>query len=78
MTTVLSQITVKVPLSELLRIPEHRNKALAWLGGTDIKVRHECNENHNPKERSKEKVKEKEAKVVVSQIPQMFLDNSMN
>lgn len=29
MLSMLSQITVKVPLSELLRIPEHKEKALS-------------------------------------------------
>ena len=33
MIAMLSQITVKVPLSELFRIEEHKNKALSWLGG---------------------------------------------
>lgn len=78
MLVVLSQITVKVPLSKLLRIPKNQNKAIAWLGNTDVKVSQDCNENHSPKESSKEKVKENEAKVVVSQIPQMFLDNFVN
>ena len=35
MLTILSQIIVKVPLSELLRIPKHQNKAIAWLGNTN-------------------------------------------
>ena len=69
MTTVLSQITIKVPLSKLLRILEHLNKAIAWLGDIDTKIRHDCNENHNPKERNKEKVKDRETEVFVSQIP---------
>lgn len=75
MTNVLSQIIVKVPLSELLRIPEHRTKAIAWLRDTDIKERHDCNENHHHKERKKEEMKDKEDEVVVSQIPQIFLDS---
>lgn len=33
MMSVLSQITIKVPLSRLLRILEHKNKAIAWVGG---------------------------------------------
>ena len=78
MLIVLSHITVKVPLSELLRIPEHQNKAIAWLGNTDIRVSQDCNENHDPKEGNKEEVKDKEFEVVVSQIPQMFLDSSIN
>ena len=78
MLVVLCQITIKVPLSKLLRILEHWDKAIAWLGITNVKVSQECNENHVPKEVKKEKVKEHENEVVVSQIPQMFLDNSVN
>lgn len=78
MLAILSHITVKVPLSELLRILEHQNKAIAWLRNTDIRVSQDCNENHSPKESTKEEVKENEAEGVVSQIPQIFLDNSVN
>ena len=42
---------------------------MVCLGDTNIKVRYDCNGNHNPKESNKEKMKDKEAKVVVSQIP---------
>ena len=38
MFVVLSQINIKVPLSELLRIPEHQDKAISWLESTDLKV----------------------------------------
>ena len=31
--SMLSQITVKVPLSEMFRIEEHKRRALSWLGG---------------------------------------------
>ena len=65
-------------MSKLLRIPEHQTKAIAWLKDTNIEVRHDCNENNNPKESNKEKIKDKEVEVVVSQIPQMFLDSSIN
>ena len=65
-------------MSKLLRIPKHQNKAIAWLGNTDIRVRQDCNEIHDPKEENKENVKEKEVEVVVSQIPYMFLDSSIN
>lgn len=33
MISMLSQITIKLPLSEMFRIEEHKNKDLAWLGG---------------------------------------------
>ena len=52
MLYVLSQVTVKVPLSKLLRILEHRDKAIAWVGGVDKKMKNDCNENHTPKDNS--------------------------
>ena len=33
MISMLSQITIKVPLSNFFRIEEHKSKALSWLGG---------------------------------------------
>ena len=66
---VLSQITIKIPLFELLRILEHRDKAIAWVGGVDEKVKHDYNENHIPKDSGQEKMKDKEPEVVMSQIP---------
>lgn len=33
MISMLSQIIVKVPLSELFRIEDHKRKSLSWLGG---------------------------------------------
>lgn len=69
---------VKVPLSELLRIPKHRNKTIAWVGGTNKKVKHDCNKIHTLKESNKERVNDKETEIVVSQIPQIFLDSSVN
>ena len=69
MIFVLSQVIVKVPLFELLRIPECRDKIIAWIGGVDKKMKNDCNENHNPKESSQEKVKNRDPKVVVCQIP---------
>ena len=49
MLTMLSQVIVKVPLSKLLRIPEHRDKAIAWVGGMDKEARNDNNERHTPK-----------------------------
>ena len=69
MLSVLSQVTFKVPLSELLRIPEHRDKAIAWVGGVDKKMKNDCNENHTPKDNSQEKMKDREPKVFVCKIP---------
>ena len=37
--SVLSHITVKVPLLELLRILEHRDKAIAWIGGVNDELK---------------------------------------
>lgn len=31
MLSVLSQITIKVPFYELLRIPKHKDRGLAWM-----------------------------------------------
>ena len=59
MLSVLSQITVKVPLSKLLRIPKHRDKAIAWVGGVDEKMKHDCNKNHIPRDSGQEKMKDK-------------------
>ena len=78
MLSILSQVIVKVLLSELLRIPEHRDKAIAWVGGTDKKMKNDWNENHTPKDNSQEKMKDREPEVFLSQIPQMFLDNFVN
>ena len=77
MLFVLSQVTVKVPLSELLRIPEHRNKAIAWVGGMDKEEKNDNNKKHTPKDNIYD-VKDKEREVFVSQIPRMFLENSVN
>ena len=63
---------------ELLRILKHRSKAIAWVGGVGERMKHDCNETHTPEEDKKEKRKEVEPKVVVSQIPPVFLDNFVN
>lgn len=74
MLSLLSQITVKVPLSELLRTPEHKRKAIAWEKGVDKKVNNDCNTNQIPNEPEKES----KIEVVMSQIPPIYLDDSMN
>ena len=33
MFTMISQMIVKVPLSKMFRIEEHKNKALEWING---------------------------------------------
>ena len=65
MFAVLSQVTIKVPLSELLRISEHRDKAIAWVGGVDKEVRNDNNENHTSKDDGHDDG-DREPKVVVS------------
>ena len=30
---MLSHITIKVPLSKMFRIEEHKSKSLSWIGG---------------------------------------------
>ena len=74
MLAVLSHIIVKVPLSKLLIKPEHRDKAIAWVGGVDEKASHDHNLSQNPKEEDGKM----ETDGVVSQIPPMFLDVSVN
>ena len=37
MVSMLSQITIKVPLVEMFKIEEHKRKALSWLGGIQDK-----------------------------------------
>ena len=78
MLSILSQITIKVPLSKLLRFPGHRSKVIAWVGGDDKKVKHDYNENHTLREDKKEKRKETKLEVVVSQIPQIFFGSYVN
>lgn len=70
MISMLSQITVKVPLSELFRIDEHKRKTLSWPGGIG-----------NNGSVSKPSTTQKSPVVVedngiISQIPQIFLDGS--
>ena len=74
MLLVLSQIVVKVPLLELLRIPKHKSKAIAWAKGVDDNISHDCNSNQICDGHEKELGNE----VVVSQNPPMYLDDSVN
>ena len=37
MFSFLSQMTIKVPLSEMFKIEEHKNRALAWIKGVGKK-----------------------------------------
>lgn len=37
MYAILSQMTVKVPLSELFKIAEHKNGAMAWINEVGLK-----------------------------------------
>ena len=75
MFTMLSQMTVKVPLSEIFRIQEHKSKALEWINGVGQYT------NATSKRIAKEKVKPipkpKEPKGIISQIPPRYLDNAM-
>ena len=75
MFTMLSQMIVKVPLSEMFRIEEHKSKALEWINGVG-----KCT-NVVPRRITKEKTKctpkRKESKGIISQIPLRYLDNAM-
>lgn len=52
MLLLLSKITVKVPLQEILRIDEHKEKAMAWLKGVSsfAKIEHKS-VSHNVKDK---------------------------
>ena len=72
---MLSQMTVKVPLSEMFRIKEHKNKAIEWISGVRKHI------DVVPRKVVDEKVKLipriKEPKGIVSQIPPTYLDSAM-
>lgn len=70
MLSILSQITVKVPLSELLRIPEHKEKAIAWVDNIHNSVT--CDE---PQAKA---LKGEGTQGITSQIPPIYLDSSVN
>ena len=70
MISMLSQITVKVPLFELFRIEEHKIKALSWLGGIGN------NGNMVEPSTTQKSLVVVEDDGIISQIPQMFLDDS--
>ena len=70
MISMLSQITINVPLSELFKIEEHKNKALSWLGGI-------ANNNITVDQAmSQQTPLVIEDSGIISQIPQIFLDDS--
>ena len=75
MFTMPSQMTIKVPLSEMFRIREHKSKAIEWISGvgkhTDAIPRKVVDEKVKPIP----KIKEPEG--IVSQIPPRYLDNAM-
>ena len=75
MFTMLSQMTIKVPLLEIFRIKEHKSKAIEWISGVGKHT------DAMPKKVVDEKVKPipkiKEPKGIVSQIPPRYLDNAM-
>ena len=74
MVSMLSQITIKVPLSKMFRIEEHKKKALSWLGG--IQDNNVVTQEPTITQQILVLEKEKEENGVMSQIPQMYLDNS--
>ena len=65
MLSMLSQLIVKVPLSELFRIEEHKNKALTWLEGIG-------NNNDTEQNAIQQIPFIIEDSGIMSQIPQMF------
>ena len=73
MFSMLSKTTVKVPLSKMFRIEEHKNKALAWIKGVGQK--NDVGTKRVVDEKAKIAPKYKECECVISKIPTMYLDN---
>ena len=75
MFTMLSQMTIKVPLSKMFRIEKDKNRALEWIDGVgksaNIGIKKVVEENF------KTTPKPKEDEGVISQIPPRYLDNAM-
>ena len=66
---------VKVPLSEMFRIQEHKIKALEWINGVGS-----CTNTMSRRivdEKAKPIPKTKEPEGIISQIPPRYLDNAM-
>lgn len=74
MYAILSEMTVKVPLSELFKIEEHTNRAMAWIIKVGLKVVEGSKNLVNDKESPSQKSKDCEG--VVSQIPPMYLETT--
>lgn len=73
MVSILSQISVKVPLSEMFRIEEHKRKAFSWL--EEIGEYSVPKQNPTPNQHASVSDNERKEEII-SQIPQMYLDNS--
>lgn len=71
MISMLSQITIKVPLSKFFRIEEHKRKVLSWLGGIGD------NSNVVKQDVIQQTPLIMEDSGIVSQIPQIFLGDSL-
>lgn len=69
MISMLSQIIVKVSLSELFRIEEHKRKSWSWLGGI------RDTSNFVKPDVIQQTPLVVEDSDIVSQIPQIFLDD---
>ena len=69
MISMLSQITIKVPLSKLFRIDEHKRKALSWLEGIG-------NDSSVFETSPIQPLLIVEENKIISQTPQIFLDDS--
>ena len=75
MFTMLSQMTIKVPLSEMFRIKEQKNKALEWSNG--VKKYTNVASRKITEEKIKSTPKPKEREDIISQIPPKYVDNAM-
>lgn len=76
MTKLLSQMTIKVPLLEMMRIEEHRLKTLEWVNGfSSIEVQEIRKDDKHIA--SLEDTHETKNEEIISQIPQIFLDTNV-
>ena len=75
MFSILSQMTIKVPLSQMFRIKEHKSKAIEWISGVRQHI------DVVPRKVVDEKVKLipriNEPECIIFQIPPRYLDSAM-
>ena len=75
MSTMLSQMIVKIPLFEMFKIKEHKSKAVEWINS--IKQHDDALPSKIVDENVKIMPEVREPKGIFSQIPPKYLDNAM-